>query len=57
MGIKHTFINVSAYLNRPITHDSDENFDEVVLIPHNELYCTTKFNAAKHLAGAEVVWS
>ena len=38
MGNKHTFIDVSAYSSRPITHDPKENFDESVLIPHNALY-------------------
>ena len=51
---KHTFIDVSAYSSRLITHNPEENFDEGLLIPHNALY---NFDSEKHLAGAYVVRS
>ena len=38
MGNEHTFIDVSAYSSRSITHDPRENLDESVLIPHNASY-------------------
>ena len=62
MGNKHTFIDVSAYLSRPITHNPEEeqNINECVLIAHNALYNkihVENADAEKHLAGSEVLWS
>ena len=60
MGNQHTFIDVSAYSSRPITHNSEESFKEGVLIPHNALYGKIHlkiFDFEKHLVSAKVVQS
>ena len=57
IGVLHTFIDVSAYSTRPITHDPDENFDKGVLIPHNAQDPSKTFDAEKHLASVDVVRS
>ena len=58
MSNKHTFIDVSAYSNMPITRDPEENLNESVLIPHNALYNkdpSKNFDAEWHHAGANAV--
>ena len=53
----NSFINDLVYSSRSIIHNPEENFDEGVLIPHNALYCTIRFDAEKQLAATEVAWS